>query len=164
MGFKFAPYPGTDRPPKFKVDADANVDDPQAAPAHSRGALTLGEMGWAGLLLLLLLWMRWFQMGVSFLWQRTEDALYRINIGILFGLCGNFLQSLTEWVFHQTAIFFMVNILLGVLASLYYMKRRARRQASDGGEDADFEDESSTEPSVETEPEPDEAYARTSSA
>lgn len=127
MGFGFAPYPGTDRPPKFKVEDDANVDDPQAAPAHSLAALTAGEMGLGGLFLMLLLWMRWFQMGASFLWPRTDDPMYRINVGILFGLLGNFLQSLTEWVYYQTAIFFTFNILLGALASMYYLKRQTRK-------------------------------------
>ena len=129
LGYKFAPYPSTDREPKFKVEADANVDDPQAAPAHSLGALTLGEMGWAGLAIMLVLWVRWFQMGAYFLFPRIDDPMQRVGVGILFGLCGNFLQSLTEWVFYQSAIFYLVNILLGVLASLYWLKRQARRAA-----------------------------------
>jgi len=128
MGFRFAAYPGTDHPPRFQVEDGANVDDPQAAPAHSLAALTVGEMGFGGLVLMLLLWMRWFQMGAGFLWRRTEDPMCRISIGILFGLLGNFLQSLTEWVFYQTAIFFTFNILLGALASLYHLKRQALKE------------------------------------
>jgi hypothetical protein len=128
MGYKFAPYPGTDKPPKFEVGADANVDDPQAAPAHSLGALTVGEMGYGGLLLLLLLWARWFQMGSVFLFKRTTDPMYRLGVGVFFGTIGIFLQSLTEWVYHQTAIFFTFNILLGTVASLYWARRRAIRE------------------------------------
>jgi hypothetical protein len=128
MGFRFAPYPGTDRRPKFVVGANANVDDPQAAPAHSLGALTVGEMGYGGLLLLLILWFRWFQMGFVFLLQRTTEPMRRIGVGIFFGTIGIFLQSLTEWVYHQTAIFFTFNILLGTLASLYHVRRKAVRE------------------------------------
>jgi hypothetical protein len=39
----------------------------QAAPAHSLAALTVGELGIPGLVLLTVLWLRWFQMGSSFL-------------------------------------------------------------------------------------------------
>jgi hypothetical protein len=124
MGFKFAIYPGPDEPPKFAVPAGSNVDDPQAAPAHSLWALTAGEMGWGGVALLLLLWLRWFQMGASFLWKRTPEPMRRIGVGLFFGTWGIFLQSLTEWVFHQTAIFFTFHIMLGVLASLYYLKKQ----------------------------------------
>jgi hypothetical protein len=42
-------------------------------------------------------------------------------------MCGTFFQSMTEWVFHQTPIFFTFNILLGVLASLYAMKKAERK-------------------------------------
>lgn len=127
LGYKFAPYPGTDHVPKFQVAADANVDDPQAAPAHSLGALTVGETGFIGLFFFSILWLRWFQMGSSFLWRRTPDPMRRIGIGIFFGTWGMFLQSLTEWVYHQTALYFTFHIMLGVLASLYWLKKRARR-------------------------------------
>jgi hypothetical protein len=129
LGYKFAPYRGTDRWPRFEVAADANVDDPQAAPAHSLAALTVGEMGVGGLILMMLLWLRWFQMGLSFLWKRTPDPMRRIGVGILFGTGGIFLQSFTEWVYYQTPIFFTFHIMLGVLASLYYRQRRERKLA-----------------------------------
>ena len=127
LGFKFAPYPGTDRMPKFEVAADANVDDPQAAPAHNLAALTLGEMGYGGLVLMIVMWMRWFQMGAVFLWKRTPDPMRRIGVGIFFGTWGIFLQSITEWVFWQTAIYFTFHIMLGVLASLYFQRKKAVR-------------------------------------
>ncbi|MGN6552837.1 MAG: O-antigen ligase family protein [Verrucomicrobiota bacterium] len=129
MGFKFAPYPGTDKPPKFVVAYGANVDDPQAAPAHSLAALTAGEMGFGGLSLLIVLWLRWFQISGSFLRKRTTDPMRRMGVGIFFGTLGLFLQSLTEWVFHQTAIFFTFNIMLGIADSLYYLKRQEHRKA-----------------------------------
>jgi hypothetical protein len=160
LGFKFAPYPGTDKPPRFEVEDGANVDDPQAAPAHSLGALTAGEMGLGGLLLMLILWLRWFQMGAAFLWPRVADPMRRIGVGILFGLVGNFLQSLTEWVFHQTAIFFTFNILLGVLASLYYQRRKERREARALERERMEEEESFVADTTDEEPE----YARRSPA
>jgi len=102
-----------------------------AAPAHNLGALTVGELGLPGLAIFLLLWIRWFQMGAVFLWKRAPVAMYRIGTGLFFGVCGIFLQSLTEWVYRQTHIFLTFNLLLGTLAALYYAKRRSRRQPAE---------------------------------
>jgi hypothetical protein len=102
-----------------------------AAPAHNLGALTVGELGIPGLFLFALLWLRWFQMGMSFLWSRTKDAMQRVPIGIFFGVCGVFLQSLTEWVFRQSHIFLTFHILIGALAALRFQRKLARRQANE---------------------------------
>jgi hypothetical protein len=49
-----------------------------------------------------------------------------MGVGILFGICGIFGQSLTEWVYRQTPILFTFYILLGALASLAHSRRKAR--------------------------------------
>ena len=51
----------------------------------------------------------------------------RLGIGILFCVCGIFLQSITEWVYRQTPIFLTFHMLVGTLASLHYHKRREAR-------------------------------------
>ena len=43
--------------------------------------------------------------------------------------CGIFLQSLTEWVFRHSPIYYTIHILLGVLASLDYLKKKEARAA-----------------------------------
>ena len=130
LGYKFNPYRGTDREPSYVIpEGITNIDDPQAAPAHNLGALTVGELGIPGLLIFGLLWMRWVQMGASFLWRRSADPLRQIGAGIFFSVGCMFLQSITEWVFRHSPIFYMFHILIGILASLYYMKRQARKAA-----------------------------------
>ena len=125
LGYFFVPYPGTDREPSTIVPPRSNVDMAQAAPAHSLAALTVGELGIPGFVLLTLLWLRWFQMGTSFLWNRAPDPMRRMGVGIFFCLAGIFLQSLTEWVFRHSPIYYVVHIFLGTLASLYYHKKRS---------------------------------------
>ncbi|HEY6167776.1 MAG TPA: O-antigen ligase family protein [Verrucomicrobiae bacterium] len=98
-----------------------------AAPAHSLGALTVGELGWPGLVLFALMWLRWFGMGAGFVFKRSADVMLRIGAGLCFSVGGVFLQSLTEWTYRQTAIFLMSSILLGALASLHHIKRNAHR-------------------------------------
>jgi len=101
-----------------------------AAPAHNLGALVVGELGVPGLLLFGLVWLRWFSMGVGFLWRRSFDAQRQLAVGIFFGTWGVFLQSVTEWTYRQTHIYMTFHLLLGVLASLCYLRRRAKRQES----------------------------------
>ena len=128
-GYKFVPYKGTDREPSDQVPSDSNVDEAQAAPAHNLGALTLGELGIPGLALFTLVWLRWFQMGASFLWRRDPDPMRRMGVGLFFGFCGMFLQCLTEWVFRHLPLYYTIHIMLGVLMGLYYLKRKAARLA-----------------------------------
>ena len=98
-----------------------------AAPAHNLGAITAGELGIPGLALFAMLGLRWFIMGASFLFPRVPDPLRRIPVGIFFGLCGVFLQSLTEWVFRQTQVMLSVYLLMGVLASMYHLRKQERK-------------------------------------
>jgi len=125
LGYRFVHYRGTDKEPSDVIPPNSNIDEAQAAPAHCLAALTAGELGYPGLFLFALLSLRWFQMAGSFLWKRTPDPLRRLGVGIFFGFGGIFLQSLTEWVFRQSPIYYVFNVLLGTLASLYYMKRQA---------------------------------------
>jgi hypothetical protein len=127
LGYRFVHYKGTDIEPSTIIPPESNVDEAQAAPAHSLAALTAGELGIPGLVLFSFVWMRWFQMALSFLWPRSADPLRRIGVGLFFALCGIFLQSLTEWVFRHSPIYYTININLGVLASLYYIKKKAKR-------------------------------------
>jgi len=130
LGYRFVPYLSTDHDPSLKIPPDSNVDEAQAAPAHSLGALTTGELGYPGLALFAIVWLRWFQMAVSFLWKRTADPLRRMGVGFFFALCGIFLQSLTEWVFRHSPIYYTVHIILGALAALFYLKRQENRAAA----------------------------------
>lgn len=129
LGYRFVPYRGVDHEPSTVIPSGANVDEAQAAPAHCLGALTAGELGIPGLILFTFVWLRWLQMGASFLWPRMPDPLRRIGVGIFFGFCGVFLQSLTEWVFRQSPIYYLFHVLLGALASLYHIKRLAAKGA-----------------------------------
>jgi O-antigen ligase len=96
-----------------------------AAPAHNLGALTLGELGIPGLLIFAALWVRWFSMGVPFLFRPRGEPMRAMGVGLLFGVFGVFGQSLTEWVYRQTPILFTFYILMGALASLAYSRRHA---------------------------------------
>ena len=127
LGFRFVDYDylvanyGTE-------DDELFVNSNLAAPAHNLAALTLGELGVPGLILFGLLWLRWFSMGAAFLRRPRAEPMRVLGVGLFFGLCGIFGQSLTEWVYRQTPIFFTFYILLGALASLTAVRRRAQNE------------------------------------
>ncbi|HWA26668.1 MAG TPA: O-antigen ligase family protein [Lacunisphaera sp.] len=114
-----------------------------AAPAHNLGVLTAAELGWVGLILLLVLWLRWLAMGARFLFSRRPEALHRVGVGLAFGLLGVFLHSFTEWIFRQTPIFQMFHVLVGVLAALLALQQ-AEATATD--EEAEIPEEWDAEP------------------
>jgi O-antigen ligase len=102
------------------------ADSYLAAPAHNLAALTLGELGVPGFVIFAMLWVRWLSMATPFLLLPRSDPMRAMGVGLLFGICGIFGQSLTEWVYRQTPILFTFYILLGALASLAHARRQAR--------------------------------------
>lgn len=128
LGYRFEDY---DRLVAVRGTGDiAHVfgDAYLAAPAHNLAALTLGELGVPGLLIFFLLWGRWFGMGLPFVFSPRGPPMRTLGVGLFFGICGIFGQSLTEWVLRQTPLFLTFHILLGALASLAY-QRQAERKA-----------------------------------
>lgn len=101
-----------------------------AAPAHNLGVLTAGEIGWAGLGVFALVWLRWFHLGAGFLRGPWAGAGPPLGAGIFFGCAGVFLQSFTEWTFRQTQIFLTFHVLVGTLAGLQRERRNARGAAA----------------------------------
>jgi hypothetical protein len=99
----------------------------QAAPAHNVGVLTIGELGWPGLLLLGCIWAQWFWMGAVFLVRQRPDVVTRYGTGAFCAMLAIFLQSLTEWEFRNTKIFLLAHIIMGALAAIYFANRHVRK-------------------------------------
>jgi len=135
IGFRFVDY-------DYLVSTYGTGDDVLyadsylAAPAHNLAALTLGELGVPGLVLFGLLWLRWFGMGAAFLPLPRTEPMRVMGVGLFFGICGIFGQSLTEWVYRQTPIFLTFCIMMGALASLTAARRRIRNEGAAPGDGA----------------------------
>lgn len=144
LGYKFNPYYGTDREPSYVIPEGVNnIDDPQAAPAHNLGALTLGELGIPGLLIFGILWLRWLQMGAVFLLPKSYDISRQLGVALFAATGCMLLQSVTEWVFRHSPVFYVIHLELGILASLYYQRRRA-------GKERAWQEQIEEEPELET--------------
>lgn len=139
LGFRYEDYDDISTSPE-KADLPAIN---YAAPAHSLVALTLGELGIPGVIVIGLVWLRWFQMGVTFFRQRLNaDPMHRLGIGCLFALAGVFLSNVTEWTYRQAGIIFTCHIVVGILASLHYARRyefveETEESDDDVGDDSD---------------------------
>jgi hypothetical protein len=126
---------------RWDPDREMTEESNHAPPAHSLAVITWGELGFAGLAIFTLLWLRWFQVGASFLRGRlNSDPMHRLGIGFLFGALGLFTQGITEWTYRQTSIMFTFHVMMGALASLYYAKRVARGQPAPEIEEEEFAD------------------------
>jgi hypothetical protein len=120
----YSPYVGTDSPPpKRRLRRHHHVDDPQAAPAHSLYAITLGETGFPGVVLLAIVWARWLMLAGGFLRDRSNALRSRFGIGVLGALVGAFCQSFSEWEIRQTPLAFLLHILLGAMAAAHLGKQ-----------------------------------------
>ncbi len=123
LGWRYEDYADLDYLPSKELLPSFHY----AAPAHNLGALTLGELGAPGLLFFAVMWLCWFQAGLTFLRRRSPDPMLRLGVGIFFSTCGIFLQSVTEWTYRQTPIFLTFHVLLGTLASLHHFKEHRKR-------------------------------------
>ena len=99
----------------------------QAPPAHNLAVLTIGELGWPGLLLLGCIWAQWFWMGAVFLVRQRPDVVTRYGTGAFCAMLAIFLQSLTEWEFRNTKIFLIAHITMGALSAIYFADRHVRK-------------------------------------
>ena len=113
-------------------DIDTNPLN-HSPPAHGMAVLTWGELGMPGLIILGLVWLRWFQMGATFLRGRLNaDPMHRLGLGFFGSSIGIFLHSATEWTYRQTPIVFTFHVMMGCLAALYYERQlRLRGQKAE---------------------------------
>jgi hypothetical protein len=125
LGMQYENYDGLLYAPPTEITPNFRF----AAPAHNLGVLTAGEIGWAGLAVFTILWLRWMTMGAGFLFRRQTDVFQRMGVGLCFATLGVFLHSFTEWIFRQTEIFLSFNLLIGTVAALISIRREAAAAA-----------------------------------
>ncbi len=99
----------------------------QVAPAHNFFLLTVTELGFPGFLLLSLFLIQSMWIGGSAIFQRSDDLLKLLRLGVFLSLGGVLMQSFTEWEFRQTPMFFLGHIIMAVGATLYHYRPQAQR-------------------------------------
>ncbi len=114
---------GTDGHDTYPSIDSAPLTNRQEPPAHNLYLITVVELGWIGLFLLVALFGRWLYISGTGLTKATGDLLDRVRLGAFLSLCGVLMQSVTEWEFRQTSLFFFSHITMSVAAFLYSRRK-----------------------------------------
>jgi len=94
-----------------------------ATVGHTLYGVTLGELGWPGLLILAALIWRWLSLSASLFLVKNRDLWSRIGVGCFFGFAGVFLGNGTEITFRNQQIFIIFNVLLGLMVAARRLRR-----------------------------------------
>jgi hypothetical protein len=111
LGETYGTYSGTDEPP----------EGIPSVFAHSLIGLTLGELGWPGLLLFAYFWLRCLLLGLRSLFAENPDFVTMIAMGCFFAFASMLVTNLTEcnyWFPHELLLF---HTTLGVSAAISRM-------------------------------------------
>ncbi|MES9901151.1 MAG: O-antigen ligase family protein [Sedimenticola sp.] len=122
---RYAEKAGYDTEPYPSIDFAPNSNR-QEAPAHNLYLITVVELGVVGLLLMIALFGRWLYISGNGLTKTKGDLLDRVRIGAFLSLCGVLMQSVTEWEFRQTSLFFLGHIVMSVAAFIYHTKKESQ--------------------------------------
>jgi len=95
---------------------------------HNIFWLHASEMGWAGLVIFLLMIGNFFLMAVRYLLRRRDDITSWMATGIFVGMTTLWLQSLLEWAFRQTYLTVEFFLMAGFLAALPRLERSIQRE------------------------------------
>jgi hypothetical protein len=94
---------------------------------HNIYYLHASEMGWAGLIVFLIMIGRFVQMAIKAVLWRRNNIVSWIATGILVAMLTLWLQSWLEWVFRQTYVTVQFYLLAGFLAALARVDEQGRR-------------------------------------
>jgi len=123
-------YPRINRPSAPYRDTAINMEGYSenelkhmiAPPAHNLAALTIGELGVPGFILFYAMWAKWFHMAGKYFRKRSQALVSRFGVAVFWGLMASFLQNLTEYGFRHPHNYFLIHILVGMLAATYIMR------------------------------------------
>lgn len=116
----YIPYTGTDTAPDKDIGrVSQTMGGTQSAPAHNVFILTMGELGWIGIILFLGMMGTWLYMGAIFFANRGDSIVSRFGMAAFFAIGAIILQGMTEWIFRVTPIFIQAHVIMGALAAIY---------------------------------------------
>lgn len=115
-GYESSYYPSTDFPP---VDLNR-----QEAPAHNLFLITAVEIGLVGFVLLLAVFFKFSSLASVSVFSGDGGFYNRLRLGGGLSLFGVFMQSVTEWEFRQTPMFFLGHMIMALIAYLYIESRK----------------------------------------
>lgn len=108
------------------ADEVGEVVEP-GVPAHNIWFLTLGELGWLGVLVFLAIWIRTYQIA----WRSWSSSTHSLTTAIVFGITLAMVsllsQSLVHHSYRNSAVYNLLQVFVGVLVAIYYMNQDEER-------------------------------------
>jgi hypothetical protein len=96
-------------------------------PAHNLWYLTLGELGVPGLLAFIFFWLRFYSIGLPFLFRRRNALIYAVAASAVAASMIGHIQNMLQLSYRQTSIYMFNQILIGLVVAAWYIDRDARR-------------------------------------
>ena len=106
--------------------ARVDPDLPPGTPAHNNWYLTLGELGWPGVIMLALIWLRYFLLLIPFYFKRKKNILSTLALAGCTSIIVNQIQSLLQLGYRQTPMFLMTMIFMGIGVAAWYTKKEEK--------------------------------------
>lgn len=96
--------------------------------AHNLWFLTLGELGYPGLLAFIFYWLRGASIGLPFLFRRRKTMIYAAAASATGALLIGHIQFMLQLSYRQTSIFMLSKILMGIVVACWYIDRDTRQE------------------------------------
>lgn len=96
-------------------------------PAHNLWFLTLGELGYPGLLAFIFFWLRFYSIGLPFLFRRRADLIYAVAASACAASMIGHIQNMLQLSYRQTSIYMLNQILIAMVVAAWYIDRDSRR-------------------------------------
>ena len=106
-----------------KYAGEVDPDLPPGTPAHNNWYLNLGELGRPGLVVFILLWLRFFSLALPLYFRRGKGLLSALGMASCTAVLVDHLQSCLQLGYRQTPMYFMMTIFMGITMAVWYAKR-----------------------------------------
>jgi len=111
----------------------ARAVDPHLSPGtppHNAWYLTLGELGWFGLLAFIIIWLRVLSLGLRYLFRKDKGLISTMAGASMLALMVGHIQFSLQLSYRQTSIYFLVRILMAVVAAVWCIEKEEKRKVT----------------------------------
>jgi len=118
----------------WSFDKYAEIIDeklPPGTPPHNLWYLTLGELGWVGLVVFLLFWIRLYQVVLPTFFFGGASIYRTALCAAVAATLACHLQNALQLGFRQSPLFFLNHICMGLMVAGFWVIRDARRADAD---------------------------------
>ncbi|MEM6821344.1 MAG: O-antigen ligase family protein [Verrucomicrobiota bacterium] len=100
---------------------------PPGTPPHNLWFLTLGELGWPGLVVFVLFWIRLYQVSIPFVIFERSSIYHTMACAAVSATLAGHLQNALQLGFRQSPLFFLNHICMGMMIAAYWVHKDAKK-------------------------------------